>query len=211
MSLVEIEIDSKVKVADLFLNRPEKLNAFNAPLIEAFTEAFDSLVANPQRLLHRRQRARVARFSTGYDMSRRDQPRRRNARLRPRSSRDGRERKRASTSGCTSATYPSRSSPRYMDTPSAPRRCSPPTATSSSSADDAVFGWAGGARWRRVAWTGDGLLRSPPSCPRDGAPLRPLYWKAGLGDRLGKTTPFPPRKCCRSRTSWRRRSRPHTA
>src|SRR5258708_844822 len=73
MSLVEIEIDSKVKVADLFLNRPEKLNAFNPQLIKDFTEGFDSLVANPDVsciVISGRGRA----FSTGYDMSRRDQP-----------------------------------------------------------------------------------------------------------------------------------------
>jgi enoyl-CoA hydratase len=73
MSLVEIEIDSKVKVADLFLNRPEKLNAFNPQLIQDFTEGLDSLVANPDVsciVVSGRGRA----FSTGYDMSRRDRP-----------------------------------------------------------------------------------------------------------------------------------------
>jgi enoyl-CoA hydratase/carnithine racemase len=73
MSLVEISIDSKVKVADLFLNRPEKLNSFSPQLIKDFTEGLDSLVANPEVsciVVSGRGRA----FSTGYDMSVRDAP-----------------------------------------------------------------------------------------------------------------------------------------
>jgi enoyl-CoA hydratase len=68
VGIVETNIDKGRRVADLILNRPEKLNAFNAELVSAFNEAFASLAANEDiSCIIIRGNGRA--FSAGYDLS----------------------------------------------------------------------------------------------------------------------------------------------
>lgn len=67
-ALVQVSIDPETRIADLVLNRPEKLNAFNPALVTAFREAFHGLEQNEDVsciLLRGAGRA----FSVGYDLN----------------------------------------------------------------------------------------------------------------------------------------------
>lgn len=67
MALVELEI--RDRVGWLTLNRPEKLNAFNAPLLDAFEAGIDELDTSPDvSVIVIRGGGRA--FSVGYDVDR---------------------------------------------------------------------------------------------------------------------------------------------
>jgi enoyl-CoA hydratase len=68
MGIIEVKIDKGRHVADLILNRPEKLNAFSQELVTAFNETFAELAANEDIscvVISGNGRA----FSAGYDMA----------------------------------------------------------------------------------------------------------------------------------------------
>ncbi len=66
MTLVTLE--TRDRIATLTLNRPEKLNALNQPLLAAFSEAVEQVAADPaMKVLVIRGAGRA--FSTGYDLS----------------------------------------------------------------------------------------------------------------------------------------------
>jgi enoyl-CoA hydratase len=67
-SLVQVAVDRETGVADLMLNRPEKLNAFNPALVTAFRESLRLLESDEGVsciLVHGAGRA----FSVGYDLN----------------------------------------------------------------------------------------------------------------------------------------------
>jgi enoyl-CoA hydratase len=67
-SMVQVSVDSATHVAELMLNRPEKLNAFNPTLVTQFREAFHELEQNQDVscvILRGNGRA----FSVGYDLN----------------------------------------------------------------------------------------------------------------------------------------------